>query len=219
MTSSPRLRKLSQRCEPMKPAPPVMRTLAIFPPDRIADKPQLAEFLGIVDVAAVKNDRIFQLLFDVLEIWPAKLIPFGDDQQRIRAPQRVVIPPGIVDPIAEELLRFLDGLGIIGLNSRPRLKQGFHHDNGGSVPHVVRARLEREPPDREGAAGKVRPEVTLDLFNEDAFLLLIDLLYGSEEDHAAIRSSHSDHRTDIFGKTRTAVAHSWKNEMRPDPPV
>src|SRR5215813_5283321 len=81
MTWSPRLRKLSQRCEPMNPAPPVMRTLAIPPSDRKIGKSHFSQIVGIVDIAPVENDRLFQQLLDRLEVRPAELVPFGDDDK------------------------------------------------------------------------------------------------------------------------------------------
>src|SRR5207302_10281924 len=75
MTSSPSSRKRSQRCEPMKPAPPVMRMRAIASarPDRgAADRKVgeavLAHDLGFVQVPAVEADRVAEELRHAREL-------------------------------------------------------------------------------------------------------------------------------------------------------
>src|SRR3989337_1963710 len=86
MTSSPRSRKLAQRWEPIKPAPPVIRILAISPPDRVVDEPQPSQLRGLVNVAPVEDHRIFHELFHIDEVRPAKLIPFRNHPPRPRPP-------------------------------------------------------------------------------------------------------------------------------------
>ena len=58
MTSCPCLRKLSQRCEPIKPAPPVIKYLAIVSSYGIILKPKLSDIRRIVEVTAIKDNRV-----------------------------------------------------------------------------------------------------------------------------------------------------------------
>ena len=54
--------------------------------------------------------------FTRAEIRPAKLVPLGEDQQRRRAIERVVIALRVVNALAENLSRFCHRLGIEGLH-------------------------------------------------------------------------------------------------------
>src|SRR5437879_7998978 len=100
MTSSPSSRKRSQRCEPMKPAPPVMRmrAMASARPDRgAADRKVgeavLAHDLGFVQVPAVEDDRLAEELLHAREVGAAELVPLGDDEQRVGVLERLVVHP------------------------------------------------------------------------------------------------------------------------------
>src|SRR5882724_9917721 len=98
MTSCPSARKRSQRCEPMKPAPPVIITLAMrrtLPDgqasDRVVDESERGHVRRLVEVPAVEDDRTLQELLHAREVGPAKLVPLREDEQRIGTVERVVI--------------------------------------------------------------------------------------------------------------------------------
>src|SRR5574341_474817 len=105
-TSSPRFKKLSQRWEPIKPAPPVIRILAIVSANRIVGETQLPEVRGVIDVAAVKDHRTLEHCFDQLEVRPAKLVPFGDYQQSVRTLQCIIIAMIISHAVSENFSGF-----------------------------------------------------------------------------------------------------------------
>src|ERR1051325_11255655 len=71
MTWSPRFRKLSQRCEPMKPAPPVIRTLAIASSYGKIGEAHFSQIVGVVDVSPVENDGLLQKLLNRVKVRPA----------------------------------------------------------------------------------------------------------------------------------------------------
>src|SRR5688500_4805202 len=85
MTSLPSARNFSQRCDPMKPAPPVMRMRAIRASGgghahrRAADwevgEAVLAHDLRLVEVAAVEDDRPLHQLAHAREVGPPELVP------------------------------------------------------------------------------------------------------------------------------------------------
>src|SRR3990167_8766184 len=199
-TSCPRSRKLWQRWEPIKPAPPVIATLAILSSDRIVGEAQSLQFLRVVNVAAVENNRAFQQLFDGLKVRAAKLIPFGNDQERIGSFEGVVIPAMIAHPVGKNLPRLFHRLGIIGLDASSRFKQGFDHDNGRRVPHIIRAGFKGKSPDGEGETGQILAEMALYLFYQDTLLPLVDPIYGPEQRHLKERLAHADQRADVLGK-------------------
>src|SRR5215471_19268239 len=60
ITSSPRLKKLSHRWEPIKPAPPVIKTLDTASPDRVIGEPEPLQLPRIVEVAPIENHRVLE---------------------------------------------------------------------------------------------------------------------------------------------------------------
>src|SRR5262245_28295475 len=118
MTSCPCLRKLSQRCEPINPAPPVIKYLAIISSYRIILKPKLSDIRGVIEVTAVKDNGVLEQLFDPYKVGSTEFIPFGQDQQRRGAGQRLIVPIRVSDAIAKNSLRLLGGLRIKCLNFR-----------------------------------------------------------------------------------------------------
>src|ERR687891_60359 len=219
MTSCPCLRKLSQRCEPMKPAPPVIKYLAMIASYRIVFESQFSQVRRIVNVSAVKNDRRLEQLLDALKIGPPKFVPLRENQQSRRPFQSVIIAGGVTDSIAKNFLRFRYRFRIKCLDLSARLQKRFDDGNRGCVPHVVGARLERQPPDREGQARKVRAKMTPYLVDQCCLLPLVHLLHGLQQKHLRSLSAHADHRPDILGETRASIADPGKDEMGADAPI
>src|SRR5262244_3128669 len=116
MTSCPSLRKLSQRWEPINPAPPVIKYLAIVSSYRIVLKPKPADIRRIVQVTAVKNNRALEHLFDPHKVGSTKFVPFGQDDQCRSAGQRLIVSICISNPITKNSLRLIGGLGIKGVD-------------------------------------------------------------------------------------------------------
>src|ERR1041384_3592227 len=154
-TSWPRLRKLSHRCEPINPAPPVIRYLAIIASYRVVSKTELAQVRRIEDVATIENHRLLEQSFDAPKIRPAKFVPFGQNQQRCGAMSRVVVSMRVLDSIAEDFPRLFHRLRIECLHPRTGVQQRFDNDDRRSVAHVVGARLESKSPNRKRQARQV----------------------------------------------------------------
>src|SRR5215510_6064732 len=112
MTSCPSLRKLSQRWEPINPAPPVTKYLAIVSSYRIVLKPKPADICRIIQVTAVKNNRALEQPFDPHKVGATEFIPFGQVQQCRGAGQSLIVPLRVLDSIAKNSLRLLRGFGI-----------------------------------------------------------------------------------------------------------
>src|SRR4030095_3967156 len=116
MTSCPCLRKLSQRCDPIKPAPPVIKYLAIISSYGIILKPKLSDIRRIVEVTAIKDNRVLEQLLDSHKVRSTEFIPFSQNQQCRGAGQRLIVPIGVLDAIGKNFLRLAHGLGIKGLD-------------------------------------------------------------------------------------------------------
>jgi len=52
-------------------------------PNTLIQKPALCQFIGIIDVAKINDDRIRHLALQSIEIKRPKLLPFGYDDQGI----------------------------------------------------------------------------------------------------------------------------------------
>src|SRR5262245_10611991 len=112
ITSCPCLRKLSQRCEPIKPAPPVIKYLAIVSSYRIITKPKFSDIRRVIEVAAVKDNWVLEQLFDPHKVGSTKFVPFGQDDQCCSAGQRLIVPMCIPNAITKNSLRLFSRLRI-----------------------------------------------------------------------------------------------------------
>src|SRR5581483_1502348 len=166
MTWSPRFKKLSHRCEPMKPAPPVISTLAIAPSYGEVSKAHFAQIFRIVNIAPVENDGLLQQLLDEREVRAAEFVPFGHDKKRVGALEGVVIAAEIADAIAEDLFRFVHRFRVVRMDDGAGLQERFGDDDGRGVAHIVGARLERKAPQRESLAFEILAEVPRHLFDQ-----------------------------------------------------
>src|SRR5690606_3516343 len=89
MTLKPSFRKRSARCEPRKPAPPVMSTLFLA----IYDLPSYAEIrvskffhlVEFIQIPTVKNHFSFQDRTKLVKVRRPELWPFRRDKDRIRS--------------------------------------------------------------------------------------------------------------------------------------
>src|SRR5262245_29920 len=116
MTSCPCLRKLSQRCEPIKPAPPVIKYLAIVSSYGVIMKPKFSNIRRVINVAAVKNNWVLEQPFDPHKVGATEFVPFGQDDQCRSAGQRLIVPICIPDAITKNSLRLFGGLRIKGVD-------------------------------------------------------------------------------------------------------
>src|SRR5262249_16631319 len=122
MTSLPSASSRSQRCEPMKPAPPVTRMRATLrrlhdgAPDRIVREALLAHDVALVEVAPVEDHRRPHQAAHAREIRTAELVPVGHDQERVDALEGIVVDAMIVDAVTEHAAGLAERLGIVGLD-------------------------------------------------------------------------------------------------------
>src|SRR3989441_5631473 len=90
-TSAPRPRRNSQRCEPMKPAPPVTRTRIASggqdgtAADRVVFEAEPAHALGLPGIASVEHDGPAHQGAHPLEVQELELVPLGHERERIGA--------------------------------------------------------------------------------------------------------------------------------------
>ena len=101
---------------------------------------------GRVDVSAVKNNGATKLLLNACPIRSTKLIPFRDDDERVGAVERVVLPRRVIDSVSQGLPGVLQGLRVEDACGCPGVEQFSENGEGGRFPNVVGVWLERKPP-------------------------------------------------------------------------
>src|SRR5438132_13112374 len=116
MTSCPCWRKLSQRCDPIKPAPPVIKYLAIISSNGIILEPKLPDIRRIVEVTAIKDNRVLEQLFDSHKVRSTEFIPFSQNQQRRGAGQRFIVSIGVLNAFAKNFFGLVRRLRIKGFD-------------------------------------------------------------------------------------------------------
>src|SRR5439155_9244268 len=84
-TRHPRSSRNSRRCEPMNPAPPETTALGLLAANAAVGEAQAAHHGRIVDVAAIDDDRPPHELLDAGHVELAELVPFRDEDERVRA--------------------------------------------------------------------------------------------------------------------------------------
>src|SRR5438128_12080486 len=84
-TRTSRASSASHRCEPMKPAPPETTALGLFAANAAICETQTSHQGRVIDVAPVDNDRTTHQLLDARHVELPELIPFRDQDQRVRA--------------------------------------------------------------------------------------------------------------------------------------
>src|SRR5438105_3246124 len=139
-TSCPWLRKLSHKWEPMKPAPPVTKYLAIVPSNRIVGEAKFAQIGRIIDIAPVENHRMHHEFFYTVKIRPAKLVPFRQNEQRRGAVEGIVIAVSVLDPVTEHFSRLFHRFRIERLHPRARAHERLDYGDRRCVAHIVSAR-------------------------------------------------------------------------------
>src|ERR1700680_2456940 len=82
-TSKPLASNASQRCEPMKPAPPETTARALLAADASIGEAQAAHDRRVVDVSPVDHYRFAHRGLHTGEVQEAELVPPGDQHQRI----------------------------------------------------------------------------------------------------------------------------------------
>src|SRR6266571_8828515 len=83
-TRMPRSSNSWHRCEPMKPAPPETTALGLFAANAAIGEAQYAHRFRVVDVSPIHDDRAAHELFDARHVELAELVPFGDQDDRVR---------------------------------------------------------------------------------------------------------------------------------------
>src|SRR5690242_16993425 len=83
-TRKPRSSSASQRCEPMKPAPPDTTARGLFAANAAVDETQAAHHSRVVDVSSVHDDRSPHQLLHARHVELAELVPFRHQDKGVR---------------------------------------------------------------------------------------------------------------------------------------
>src|SRR2546421_12097562 len=80
----PRASSAPHSCEPMKPAPPDTTALGLFAANAAIRETQASHERRVVDVAAIDDDGIAHQLLDPRHVQLPELVPFRDEDERVR---------------------------------------------------------------------------------------------------------------------------------------
>src|SRR5690606_24764199 len=98
-------------------------------------------------------------------------------------------------------------------NGRARPDQLLQQRDRWRFAHVVRTRLEREPPDGEPQSPQIAAKVARDLLEQYASLRLVATLDRLQHHRLDVDGGrHVNQRTHILRKARAAVAHTGIDE-------
>ena len=136
-----------------------------------------------VQVAAVEDDRLLELVPQLFEVGRTELRPLGHNHQGIRAVHRLVGIGGVLDSlaIAEQRPAALHGHRIVRAYPGALRQQEFDKHQAGRLAHVIGAGFERQAPQGDQAAGQRFSEVGLDLPPQPCLLRIVDTRYGLDE--------------------------------------
>src|SRR5690606_11023645 len=191
--------------------------------DAVVGEAFAGDLLGVVLVATVDDQRRLQQPLQRSEIRAAEGFPLGHQAQRVGIDGRLVLA---FDDL--QLLLGEPGLGefAAGRVNGHRI-EGPHLGAGGDqavdqhharrFAHVVGARLEGQPPDREGTAAEVAAVVGGNLVEQGVLLLLVARFnrlqqLGFEVDLV----SDVDQRLDVFREARAAITTAGIDEVVAD---
>src|SRR6266851_2888144 len=152
-TVHPSTSSRSQRCDPRKPAPPVTTARKSGTADAPVDEAAFAHRLGVEDVAAVDDHRTAHQAFDPIEVELAKLVPLGDDEQRVRTGGHGVGVLAILDRVhlrPEDRHR----LGVVSADVGAFLHQVLDDVDRGCLADVVGVWLVRQSQDADHLAAQ-----------------------------------------------------------------
>ncbi len=173
----------------------------------------------IVEIAAIEHHARLEHLAQTVEIGAPKLLPLGDDHQRIGVAQRVDSAACVLDPciVAERTLGLVDGYRIVGTDGRPALEQIGHQHAARRLAHVIGVGFKSQPPQRESLAGETLAEAAHDLARQHLFLLIVDAIDRRKNLQTHARMLAGVHqRLHILGEARAAVTDARVQEIETD---
>src|SRR5262249_523588 len=97
-TRAPPAIRADAMCEPMKPAPPVTSAIPEsgigLPAYPDVFKPHFSHIFRLVDISQIGNFRSRHQVANAQHVERAKLVPFGNEHERVRAFNRSVLIVG-----------------------------------------------------------------------------------------------------------------------------
>ncbi|ABA49950.1 hypothetical protein BURPS1710b_2989 [Burkholderia pseudomallei 1710b] len=164
------------------------------------------------------------------EVRALEFLPFGDDDERVRARERVVgridecetrerIGP-VVQIEREHAPRLVERDGIVRAHRRAAREQRSDQASARRFAHVVGVRLEREPPDSERAARQIGAVALFDLVEQHVLLCVVHVLDRLENpERLTVFARGANERLHVLRKARAAVADARIQEVIADPRI
>src|SRR6266851_7455924 len=210
-TRIPRPSSASQRCEPMKPAPPDTTARGLFAANAAVYETQVPHRGRVVDFSPVHDDRPSHQLLYPRHVELAELVPFRDEDQGVRAGGDLVRVLQILD-LGEQHLRSLHRGWVIRAHLGARRQQHLGDVETWRLAHVIGVGLERQPKQADDAARQLL-ELFAQQVDHDHALVAIDVHDGMQKLGVIVEPlSDRGECGDIFWKTVVRHERTGRDE-------
>src|SRR5439155_17594214 len=173
------------------------------------------------EISPVNDDRGLHKGPDPAEVQRLKLLPVGEDDQRVGVPDRLEGRIHVGESVIGRIQPFeLPGGGrVVDAQDGPGAVQSGDDPEAGRSTDVIRIRLERHAEYGDDLIPQ-HPQRPLDFREEPVDTGGVDALDLSEDaDIDAVALSHLDERAQVLGQTGAAEAQTRVEEMAADPGV
>ena len=195
-------------------------------PDGAVLESGFGEFLRVVDVAAVDDERILHRLLHHAEARHAELLPFGDKQQCFGIEQCFVHVVAVNDLACDgrgigarghTTFAFVHGDRVIHAHDCAGLGQQINQHECSGFAHVVSLGLEGEAPHGDGLALEIcfATEALRELVEQHGLLVFVHFFDSLQNTHlVAVLLGGLDEGLHVLGETASAVAAAGVEELR-----
>ncbi len=171
-----------------------------------------------VQVAAVNQQRVRDILCKGIPVQMPKLFPFGEDEDRIGLLGGLVMAQA-VGYVRQFVLCLLHCLRVVGANFRTLGKEPLNNVQCRGETNVVSVWLECQTPDGNGLAAQ-NPELLLYLRDKLLRTAQIDFLHFLQQGEIASELfPDANEGLKIFGEAKAAETDPGIQETLPDTPV
>src|SRR5216684_4061905 len=216
-TRRPRASRASQRCEPMKPAPPetTARSCLLVAANTSICEAVAAHDHRVVDVAPIHDHRPAHRSLQAPHVEMAKLVPLRDHDQRVCARGQTICVLRVLDRRQLDA-RALHRRRVVGAHMRAGGKQDPGDVQARRLSEVVGVGLEGQAEQPDDFLVELLEAVT-QLVDHEHPLVTVDVHDCVEQLGVIVETlSERRQRLDIFRKTRAAPANADVEVARPD---
>ena len=216
-------------------SPPFSGQNSTLAPNSAVFESGFGEFLRVVDVATVDDERVLHRLLHHAEARHAEQLPFGDEQQGVGIEQCFVhvvavhdlrggssgIPCGLLGFFfrSHPALAFVHGDRVKHADRRSSLGQQINEHQRSRFAHVVGLGLEGETPHGDGLALEIcfATEALREFVEQHRLLVFVHFFDSLQDAHlVAVLFGGLDEGLHVLGEAASAVTAARVEELRAD---